>query len=77
MPWLFSAWGPLSVGLGKVTQGRAAKREAALALYIADLCRLTAATANAIWLSEVGVKVKKLTVCFALIWPGGSSCAQN
>lgn len=43
------------MGLGKVTQGRAAKREAVLALYIVDLCRHTAATANAIWLLEVGV----------------------
>lgn len=37
----------------------------------------TAATANAIWLSEVGISVKELTVCFALIWPGTSSCTQN
>lgn len=55
LPWLFSAWVPLSVGLGKVTQGRAARREAVLALDIVDLCRHTAATANAIWLSEVGI----------------------
>lgn len=41
LPWLFSGWAPLSVGLGKVTQGRAAKREAVLTLYIVDPCRHT------------------------------------
>lgn len=55
LPWLLSAWGPLSVALGKVTQGRAAKREAVMALYIVDLCRHTSVTANAICLSEVGI----------------------
>lgn len=68
LPWLFSGWGPLSMGLGKVTQGRAAKRESAGPLHGGSLQTYTAATANAICLLEYLSEGVDSLFCIDVAW---------